>query len=131
MAFVYDDGTVWQFSMNGIVPYANKIVFKLSKSNYYHGYSNEQGILYFIHSDIRKSITKYHKKFSNEGHKTVPKSHFQFDDPEDELEYIKGTFISKGFWVLGKESKCNPYISHYVSCFMRLARKVYNQILQQ
>ena len=136
LAFVYDNGTVWQFFMNGIVPYSNKIVLKLPKSNYYHGYSNEQGVLYFIHSDIRKSITKYHKKFSNEGHKTVPKSGFQFDDPENKVEYTKGTLISKGFWVIGKENRCKPLNPHY-PCFtevlsiMRLARKVSNQILQR
>ena len=49
-------------------------LFQLPKSEDYFGYSDENGIIYFIHSDAEKSITKYHKSFSNLGHKTVAKS---------------------------------------------------------
>ena len=47
---------------------------KLSKSEQYFGYSDENGVLYFIHSDTRKGITKFHKSFNKKGHIAANKS---------------------------------------------------------
>ena len=47
---------------------------KLPKSEQYFGYSDEKGVVYFIHSDTEKFITKYHKSFNNKGHIVVEKS---------------------------------------------------------
>ena len=47
---------------------------KLSKSEQYFGYSDENGVLYFIHSDTGKGITKFHKSFNKKGHIAANKS---------------------------------------------------------
>ena len=47
---------------------------KLPKSEKYFGYSDDTGVIYFIHSDTKKFITKYHKSFNNKGHIVVEKS---------------------------------------------------------
>ena len=49
---------------------------KLSKSEQYFGYSDENGVLYFIHSDIgnQKLITKFHKSFNKKRHIAANKS---------------------------------------------------------
>ena len=47
---------------------------KLPKSEQYFGYSDDHGVIYFIHSDTEKFITKYHKSFNNKGHIVVGKS---------------------------------------------------------
>ena len=47
---------------------------KLPKSEQYFGYSDGKGVIYFIHSDPEKFITKYHKSFNNKGHIVVERS---------------------------------------------------------
>ena len=79
LVLIYDEGTVWHFSLNGTLPWAQEKLLKLPKSKGYYGYSDDKGIIYFIHSDIKKLITKFHKQLNNEGHKTVPKSGNQLD----------------------------------------------------
>ena len=74
MAIIYDNGRVWDFYFMNKTPVMRNHLFQLPKSDDYYGYSDENGILYFIHSDAEKSITKYHKSFSKLGHKTVANS---------------------------------------------------------
>ena len=71
---VFDEGAVWHFSINVTVPWAREKLFHLSKSKEYHGYSDDKGILYFIHSDTQKSIIQFHKKLNNEIPTVVHKS---------------------------------------------------------
>ena len=82
-------------------------LFKLPKSEYYFGYSDENGILYFINSDAEKSITKYHKSFGKMGHKTVAQSKRK-EDPglcDCVYGYYFGVLLGKTFWAFGKYEK--------------------------
>ena len=104
MAIIYDNGRVWNFSfMNKTLVMRNHL-FKLPKSEYYFGYSDENGILYFINSDAEKSITKYHKSFGKMGHKTVAQSKRK-EDPglcDCVYGYYYGVLLGKTFWAFGK-----------------------------
>ena len=81
-------------------------LFQLPKSKDYFGYSDDNGILYFIHSDAEKSITKYHKTFSKLGHKTVAnskrKESLSHLFPDDVYGYHYGVLLGKIFWTFGK-----------------------------
>ena len=44
---------------------------KLPKSKTHFVYSDQNGVIYFIHSDATKSITKFHNSLNNKGHITV------------------------------------------------------------
>ena len=81
-------------------------LFQLPKSEYYFGYSDENGILYFIHNRAEKSITKYHKSFSKLGYKTVANSKRKEgpgQDLQDQIyEYHYGVLLGKIFWAFGK-----------------------------
>ena len=106
MAIIYDNGRVWDFSfMNKTLVMRNHLL-QLPKSKDYFGYSDENGILYFIHSDAEKSITKYHKSFSNLGHKTVSKSKRKKGPghltPDLVYGYTYGVLLGKSFWAFGK-----------------------------
>jgi hypothetical protein len=112
MAIIYDNGKVWNFSfMNKTLVMRNHL-FQLPKSMDYFGYSDENGILYFIHSDAEKSITKYHKSFSKLGHKTVANSKRKegpgYLFPYHVYGYHYGALLGKIFWAFGK------YISNIV-----------------
>ena len=74
MAVIYDNGRILDFSFMNKTLVVRKQLFQLPKSEDYFGYSDENGVLYFIHSDAEKSITKYHKSFSKMGHKIVANS---------------------------------------------------------
>ena len=83
------------------------LLMKLPKSEQYFGYSDDNGVIYFIHSETAKSITKFHKSFNNKGHITVSKSKrpkallmgkekqgFQF-------QYSHGVLLGNIFWTFG------------------------------
>ena len=76
-AVIFDEGKVCHFSMNGAVPQARGVLFNLPRSNGYFGYSDDKGILYFIHSSIQKSITKFHKQLNRKGHTVVQGSKYK------------------------------------------------------
>ena len=106
IAIICDNGRVWNFSfMNKTLAIRNHLL-QLPKSEDYFGYSDENGILYFIHSDAEKSITKYHKSFSNLGHKTVAKSKRKEGpgllSPNLVYGYSYGVLLGKSFWAFGK-----------------------------
>ena len=102
MAIIYDNGKIWNFSFMNKTLVLRNYLFQLPKSEYYFGYSDENGILYFIHSRAEKSITKYHKSFSKLGHKTVANSKRK-EDPEGQIYgYDYGVLLGKIFWAFGK-----------------------------
>ena len=80
---------------------------KLPKSEKYFGYSDDHGVIYFIHSDTEKFITKYHKSFNNKGHITVQKSkRSKALMKEIELsglhcQYSFGVLMGNRFWTFG------------------------------
>lgn len=81
---IFDDEKVYHFSMNETVPQARGVFLQLPKSNghlgyngRYFGYSDAKGILYFINSDIKKSITQFHKKLNIKGHKIIQGSKYK------------------------------------------------------
>ena len=69
---IFDDGLVWSFRVRNESLQIQNELMKLPKSEDYFGYSDQYGVIYFIHSDERKKITKFHKSLSKEGHISVP-----------------------------------------------------------
>ena len=83
---------------------------KLPKSKQYFGYSNENGVLYFIHSNVgnEKFITKFHKSFKNRGHMIVPKSKRSntlmkeiLSEVSEQFQYRHGVLMGNFFWTFG------------------------------
>ena len=86
----------------------NQKLVKLPKSNNYFGYTNALGVIYFIHSDAEKFITKFHKSLNKNGHMIVPKS-----KRGDEIflhEYRHGVLLGDTFWTFGKHGRSNEWI---------------------
>ena len=69
LAMVSKNGTIWDISLNENRSPSKHYLLKLPKSCTYHGYSDAQGVLYFIDGHLRKKLTKYHSSFEKEGHK--------------------------------------------------------------
>ena len=80
---------------------------KLPKSEQYFGYSDDHGVIYFIHSDTEKFITKYHKSFNNKGHITVQKSKRskalmkEMGSSGLQFQYCFGVLMGNRFWTFG------------------------------
>ena len=74
LAMVSTNGTVWDVSLTENSSPSKHYLFKLPQSCTYHGYSDAQGILYFIDGRLRKKLIQYHSSFSKKGHKTVVKN---------------------------------------------------------
>ena len=110
MAIIYDNGSVWDFSLEEEIPRIKDKVLQLPKSGGYYGFSDDQGILYFFHNIDTKPITKFHKK---EGHKTIPKSKRKactFQDPNcKRTEYTQGILLRFGFWTFYKGKEFTIY----------------------
>ena len=71
---IFDDGQVYDISVKDKTLQDVNPLMKLPKSKQYFGYSDENGVLYFIHSDTGKGITKFHKSFNKKGHIAANKS---------------------------------------------------------
>ena len=105
LAIIYDNGSVWDFSFEEKIPRIKEKLLKLPKSGGYYGFSDDQGILYFLHFLDTKPIIKFHKK---EGRKTIPKSirnTCSFQDYYSECvktEYNYGILLRIGFWTFYK-----------------------------
>ncbi len=67
---VLSDGSVHALPL-GLMNSTTEFLLKLQKSDFYHGYSDDLGILYFFESTLRKSITQYHPSFNKLGHQIV------------------------------------------------------------
>ena len=106
---VFDDGLVYEFSVKNKTLQDIGPLMKLPKSSHYFGYSDENGVLYFIHSDAKneKFITKFHKSFNNKGHITVPKSKRsnallkEIKNEEAKIQYKHGVLMGHLFWTFG------------------------------
>ena len=114
---VFDDGLVYDFSVkNKTLQYISPLI-KLPKSDQYFGYSDEHGVIYFIHSDAgnKKFITKFHKSFNDKGHITVPKSKRsrsnallkQMETTENCCQYRHGVLMGHSFWTFGLQERIN------------------------
>ena len=112
---IFDDGLVYDFSVKDETLQNVNPLMKLPKSKQYFGYSNENGVLYFIHSNVgnEKFITKFHKSFNNRGHMTVPKSkrsNTLMKEIESEgwpFQYRHGVLMGHRFWTFGGYDKFN------------------------
>ena len=109
LAIIYDDGQVWDFSFanNSLSPI--KKLIQLPKSRYYFGYSDALGVIYFIHSDAEKGITKFHKSLNKNGHIIVPKSKkpLMRGGENSVYEYHHGVLLGNKFWTLAKYGRSN------------------------
>ena len=74
LAMIFDDGQVYDISVKDKTLQDINPLMKLPKSKQYFGYSDENGVLYFIHSDEGKGITKFHTSFNKKGHIAANKS---------------------------------------------------------
>ena len=111
LALIFDEGDVWEFAMTANGPSVKEKVLKLPQSRRYFGYSDDKGVLYFIHSEINKPVTKFHKKLSKNGHRIVAGSkrcellHHEIDTNIGKckhFEYSYGILLGMGFWTFGK-----------------------------
>ena len=102
---IFDDGLVYDFVVKDkCLQDVNKLM-KLPKSKEYFGYSDENGVIYFFHSDEKKKITKYHKSFNNKGHITVSKSKRPKDligKESQGFQYSHGVLLGNRFWTFGR-----------------------------
>ena len=106
---VFDDGLVYDSSVKNKTLQDINFLMKLPKSVQYFGYSDENGVLYFIHSDVgnEKFITKFHKSFNNKGHITVPKSKRsnallkEIKTEGKQFQYKHGVLMGHLFWTFG------------------------------
>ena len=103
---IFDDGLVYDFVVKDLQD-VNQLM-KLPKSKEYFGYSDENGVIYFIHSDEGKKITKFHKSFSNKGHITVDKSKRpkaligEYSHGVQGSQYSHGVLLGNRFWTFGR-----------------------------
>ena len=109
---IFDDGLVYNFSVKNRSLHNMNLVMKLPKSKQYFGYSDDNGVIYFIHSDTKKSITKYHKSFNKNGHLVVNKSKRSkalikkiesegFKFIQEGFQYSHGVLMGNRFWTFG------------------------------
>ena len=107
LAMIFDDGLVYDFSVKNRSLHSMNLLMKLPKSKQYFGYSDDNGVIYFIHSDTKKPITKYHKSFNKKGHIVVNKSKRSkafIKEIEskgfipEEFQYSYGVLMGNRFW---------------------------------
>ena len=114
---VFDDGLVYDSSVKNKTLQDISLFMKLPKSYLYFGYSDENGVLYFIHSDggNEKFITKFHKSFNNKGHITVPKSKRsnallkEIKTEGKPFHYRHGVLMGNLFWTFGGKERNNSF----------------------
>ena len=108
LAMIFDDGLVYDFVVKEKYLQDVNQLMKLPKSKEYFGYSDENGVIYFIHSDEAKKITKYHKSFSNKGHITLNKSKRpkaligEYSHGVQGSQYSHGVLLGNRFWTFGR-----------------------------
>ena len=106
---VFDDGLVYDSSVKNKTLQDISLLMKLPKSHHYFGYSDKNGVLYFVHSDAgnEKFITKFHKSFNSKGHVTVPKSKRsnallkEITTEGEQNQYEHGVLMGHFFWTFG------------------------------
>ena len=102
---IFDDGLVYDFFVKDqCLQDANQLM-KLPKSKEYFGYSDYNGVIYFLHSDEAKKITKFHKSFNNKGHITVNKSKRPkalIGKDSHGFQYSYGVLLGNRFWTFGR-----------------------------
>ena len=111
---IFDEGLVYDVSVTaGSLQDINRLM-KLPKSERYFGYSDDNGVIYFIHSDTEKFITKYHKSFSDKGHATVQKSKRSkaLMNYIERFQYIHGVLMGNRFWTFGGYEDIQPNKFH-------------------
>ena len=102
LAMIFDDGLVYDFSVKDKCLQDVNLLMKLPKSKKYFGYSDENGVIYFIHSDATKSITKFHKSLNNKGHITLNKSKRPKATGKGfKFQYSHGVLLGNKFWLFG------------------------------
>ena len=96
---IFDEGLVYDFSVTDKNLHSMNLLMKLPKSKQYFGYSDDNGVIYFIHSNTKKPITKYHKSFNKKGHVVVNKSKkSKALINKIESEYSYGVLMGNRFW---------------------------------
>ena len=115
---VFDDGLVYDSSVKNKTLQDINFLMKLPKSIQYFGYSDENGVLYFIHSDAgnEKFITKFHKSFNNKGHITIPKSKRskallkEIKTEGEQFQFRHGVLMGNLFWTFGGKKRNNHFL---------------------
>ena len=105
LAMIFDDGLVYDFSVKDKCLKDANLLMKLPKSKEYFGYSDNNGVIYFLHSDEAKKITKFHKSFNNKGHITVNKSKRPkalIGKDSHGFQYSYGVLLGNRFWTFGR-----------------------------
>ena len=96
VALVYEDGSIYDISLNEEISPSKNFLFKLSKDKGYFGYADQFGVLNFISSSLARKVTRYHESF---GHKTIPKSVPNMVHKMD--SFSNGLQVGNKVWVWG------------------------------
>ena len=102
LAIIYDNGSVWDFSMKAEIPIVQDKLLQLPKSHGYYGFSDDNGVLYLMSIFDNIPITKYHKK---ENHRVIPKSKRMKCAKEwscSKSAYIHGILLRTGFFTFAR-----------------------------
>jgi len=104
VALVYQNGFVYDISLNETISPSKNFLLKLSNENSqgyfghgYFGYSDALGVLHFISSSLTtRKITRYHESY---GHDTIPDSGLKTIHEMD--RFAHGLQVGNKFWVWG------------------------------
>ena len=127
LILISTNGTVWDISLNENKSPSKKRLFELPNSCHYHGYSDDEGILYFISGRLGtvKQVVKYHSSF---GHKKGAKIKYDCDNNGDyqchNLCFTHSLQFGNNFWIFGKTMVGNA-ISGYDkldSCYCKFEK---------
>ena len=123
---IFDEGLVYDVSVTAGSLQDINCLMKLPKSERYFGYSDDNGVIYFIHSGTKKFITKYHKSFNDKGHLTVQKSKRSkalMNDIE-RFQYIHGVLMGNRFWTFGGYENIMPKNIKYLGPQFKFGSKI-------
>lgn len=109
LAVLFDDGSVYDLSLEEKISPSKGWILKLPKKEQYHGYSDEKGFLYFVDGELISPVTRYHKSISQKGHDTIPINNnpfleFGFGPSNTRINnfvFRRSILVGDYFWLLG------------------------------
>ena len=113
LAILFDDGSVYDLSLEKKVSPSKEWILKLPKKDQYHGYSDQRGILYFVDGELKSPVIKYHKSINQEGHEIIP---FNINNVKSRLGILGpigmvfrcSVSVGNHFWLFGSTNIEHP-----------------------
>ena len=104
LAIVFQDGSVYDLSLEENISKSKKWILKLPKKAQYHGYSDEKGIIYFLDGDLNSPLIRYHKAINNQGHNTISiktGKQKKISNHTNGATFISSVLVADKFWLFG------------------------------